>query len=175
MQKPLVILASVALLVGCSTTPPATNQPAAATSPVSTPAQQAKSSQVPAGSNPSRSQLDDPSSRLAQRNVYFSYDNFTIAGKYEQMISAHASYLTHNPAAHVSLEGNTDERGSREYNLALGQKRADAVRSSLKLHGVADKQIEAVSYGEERPRSICHDESCWQENRRTDIVYPVSR
>jgi peptidoglycan-associated lipoprotein len=175
MQKPLAILMSLALLAGCSATPPATNQPATTTPSGPALAQQAKSSQVATGAKPSLSELDDPSSRLARRNVYFAYDNFTVDTKYEQMISAHASYLTHNPAAHVSLEGNADERGSREYNLALGQKRADAVRSSLKLHGVPDQQMEAISYGKEKPKSICHDESCWQENRRADIVYRVSR
>ena len=174
MQKPLAVLVSLALLAGCSAMPPATNQPASATSSGPAFAQQAKSSQIPAGTTPSPSELDDPASRLARRNVYFGYDNFTVDTKYEQMINAHASYLAHNPAAHVSLEGNADERGSREYNLALGQKRADAVRSSLKLHGVPDKQMEAISYGKEKPRAICHDENCWQENRRADIVYRAS-
>lgn len=175
MQRTLVILSSLALLAGCGTTPPAGNQAAAPAASGPASAQQAKSSQISGGVASSQSELGDPSASRSARNVYFGYDNFTVDKEYEQMISAHAAYLTHNPDAHVSLEGNADERGSREYNLALGQKRADAVRSSLKLHGVPDKQMEAVSYGKEKPRAACHDESCWQQNRRADIVYPVGR
>ena len=88
------------------------------------------------------------------------------------MLSAHAGYLTRNLNTRIVLEGNADERGSTEYNIALGQKRAEAVRKSLSLRGVANKQMEAISYGKERPKATCHDESCWQENRRADIVYP---
>lgn len=173
MQKSIAILLPLAVLAACSSTP-STNAPAAA-SPSSPAQPQADTRQVAAPAKPALSELDDPAGRLAKRNVYFPYDRFTVDAKYEQMISAHADYLTHNPAAHISLEGNADERGSREYNLALGQKRADAVRNSLKLHGVADKQMEAVSYGKEKPKATCHDEACWQENRRADIAYPVRR
>lgn len=119
-------------------------------------------------------ELNDVASGRAKRSVYFPYDNFIVDAKYEQMLSTHASYLTRNPSAHVTLEGNADERGSSEYNLALGQKRADAVRKSLNLRGVPDAQLEPISYGKEKPKAPCHEENCWQENRRTDIVYPVS-
>jgi len=173
MQKTIAILLPLAVLAACSSAPTA-NAPAAA-SPAGSAPPQADTRPAPAAAKPSLSELDDPAGRLAKRNVYFPYDQFTVDAKYEQMISAHADYLTHNPAAHISLEGNADERGSREYNLTLGQKRADAVRASLKLHGVSDKQMEAISYGKEKPRATCHDESCWQENRRADIVYPVRR
>lgn len=173
MNKSIVILLPLAVLAACSAAP-TTNAPAAASS--SSSAQpQADTRQMAAAAKQALAEPDDPAGRLAKRNVYFPYDQFTVDAKYEQMISAHADYLAHHPAAHISLEGNADERGSREYNLALGQKRADAVRTSLKLHGVSDKQMEAVSYGKEKPRATCHDETCWQENRRADIVYPVRR
>jgi peptidoglycan-associated lipoprotein len=87
------------------------------------------------------------------------------------MLKAHAGYLSQRPDANVVIEGNCDERGSREYNLALGQKRAEAVKSRLALLGVPDGQIETVSFGEEKPRANGHDESAWAENRRADIVY----
>jgi len=133
------------------------------------------SSQASTGAKPVMSELNKLASDPGKRSVYFPYDNFTVDAKYEQILNAHASYLTHDPASRITLEGSADERGSREFNLALGQKRAEAVRKSLNLRGVPDKQMEAISYGKERPKAACHDESCWQENRRTDIVYPASR
>jgi len=169
MQKPLAILLLPVLLAACSSAPPVT-----ATSSGAGPAPAVASSQAPAGTKPVVSELNDPASGLARRSVYFPYDNFTVDTKYEQMLGTHAGYLTRNPTARVTLEGNADERGSSEYNLALGQKRAEAVRKSLSLRGVADKQIEPISYGKEKPEATCHDESCWQENRRTDIVYVAS-
>lgn len=170
MQKPLAILLFPALLAACGSAPPVT-----ATSSVAAPAPAVETRQAPAAPKPVMSELNDPASVLAKRSVYFPYDNFTVDTKYEQLLGAHAGYLMRTPAAHVTLEGNADERGSSEYNLALGQKRAEAVRKSLNLRGVPDQQIEAVSYGKEKPKATCHDESCWQENRRADIVYPASR
>lgn len=175
MHKSLALLVPIALLAACSSAPPVTNLPASAAAPVAPPTQPAMSAQAPVGFKPSLSELDDPASPLAMRKVYFAYDNFKVDAKYEQMISAHATYLVRHPAAHIQLEGNADERGSREYNLALGHRRADAVRNTLNLHGVADGQMEAISYGKEKPRALCHDESCWQENRRTDIAYPIRK
>ena len=169
MRKPLAIFLLPALLAACSSAPPVS-----ATSSASAPTQAVKSGQAPAAAKPVISELNDPASGLAKRSVYFPYDNFTVDTKYEEMLGAHAGYLTRNPASRITLQGNADERGSSKYNLALGQKRAEAVRKSLNLRGVPDKQIEAVSYGKEKPQATCHDESCWQENRRTDIAYPVS-
>jgi len=172
MQKPLVILLSSALLAACSSTPPAANAPAANT-PGAAGTQPAQARQISAAVRPALSELDDPASILAKRSVYFPYDNYSVGAKYEQMLDAHANYLKHDPASRITLQGSTDERGSREYNLALGQKRAEAVRKSLNLRGVPDQQMEAISYGKERPKATCHEESCWQENRRTDIAYPA--
>ena len=94
-----------------------------------------------------------------------------VKNEYRSTVQAHAQYLRDNAAAKVLLQGNADERGSREYNLALGQKRADSVRSAMTLSGAKDSQIEAVSLGEEKPRATGHDEASWAENRRTDIRY----
>ncbi|MFA6314413.1 MAG: peptidoglycan-associated lipoprotein Pal [Sterolibacterium sp.] len=175
MNKPLAVLFLSTLLAACSSTPPASDKAMNAAPPASRPAQPADSRQVPVAAKPLPSELNDPASALAKRRVFFPYDVFIVDQKYDQTLSAHASYLTRNPATRITLEGNADERGSSEYNLALGQKRAEAVRKSLSLRGVADKQMEAVSYGKERPKATCHEESCWQENRRTDIVYSATR
>jgi peptidoglycan-associated lipoprotein len=115
--------------------------------------------------------LRDPKSLLSQRSIYFDYDGFIVSPDYKALMEAHAKYLTANRNARMRVEGNTDERGSREYNLALGQRRADAVRRALTLLGANDSQIETVSFGEEKPRATGTSEDSWRENRRADIVY----
>ncbi|WP_090571398.1 peptidoglycan-associated lipoprotein Pal [Nitrosomonas sp. Nm33] len=119
------------------------------------------------GMNP----LRDPSNILSRRSVYFDFDSYTIKNEYRDLVLAHARYLRDNSNARVLLQGNTDERGSREYNLALGQRRADSVKNAMLLSGARDHQIEAVSLGEEKPRAAGRDESSWIENRRADILY----
>ena len=108
---------------------------------------------------------------LAQRSIYFDYDSFNVKDEYKPVLQAHAKFLVENPSSKVYLQGHTDERGSREYNLALGQKRADAVRRIMAVLGVKDNQIEGVSYGEEKPKNAGHDDSAYVQNRRADIVY----
>ena len=108
---------------------------------------------------------------LAKRTIYFDFDNSEIKGEATDIVAAHAKYLAANPTARVRLEGNTDERGSREYNIGLGERRAQAVRRALLLQGAADGQLSTVSYGEERPASAGHDEQAWAKNRRVEIVY----
>jgi peptidoglycan-associated lipoprotein len=108
---------------------------------------------------------------LAKRVIYFDFDNSEIKGEGTDIVAAHAKYLANNPTARVRLEGNTDERGSREYNIGLGERRAQAVRRALLLQGAADGQLSTVSYGEERPASAGHDETAWAKNRRVEIVY----
>jgi peptidoglycan-associated lipoprotein len=103
--------------------------------------------------------------------VYFDYDSFAIKDQYQSTIDAHARFLKANPNKRVSLEGHADERGSREYNLALGQKRSDSVRRALSLLGVSDAQTEAVSFGEEKPKAQGSNETAWAENRRSDFSY----
>lgn len=115
--------------------------------------------------------LDDPKGILAKRSIYFDYDSFIVKDEFTPVVEAHAKYLSSNTGRKIVIQGNTDERGGREYNLALGQKRAEAVRRSLNLLGVSDTQIEAVSFGEEKPKANGSDEASWAENRRADIVY----
>ena len=117
------------------------------------------------------SQLQDPNSILSQRSVYYEYDSYTVKGEYRELVLSHARFLRDTPDASVILQGNTDDRGSREYNLALGQRRADSVKNVMTLAGARDGQIESVSLGEEKPRALGHSESAWSQNRRTDIIY----
>lgn len=113
----------------------------------------------------------DPSSPLSKRSIYFDYDSFEVKDEYRPVLEAHAAYLMSKHEAKVIIQGNTDERGSREYNLALGQKRAEAVRKALSVMGVGEGQLEAVSFGEEKPRKEGESEAAFAENRRADVVY----
>jgi peptidoglycan-associated lipoprotein len=115
--------------------------------------------------------INDPKGVLAKRSVYFDYDSYAVKSEDKPVVENHAKYLTSNKARKVVIQGNTDERGGREYNLALGQKRAEAVRKSMSLLGVSDSQMEAVSLGKEKPKATGSDEASWAENRRADIVY----
>jgi len=116
--------------------------------------------------------LDDPNSLLSTRVIYFEFDSANIRAEDRPVVEAHAQYLAGDPGASVVLEGHADERGSREYNIGLGERRADAVRRLLTLLGVSDGQVRTVSYGEERPAGFGHDESTWWQNRRVELNYP---
>ncbi|KAA1283979.1 peptidoglycan-associated lipoprotein [Alcaligenes faecalis] len=114
----------------------------------------------------------NPQSPLAQqRSVFFDYDSYVVNDQYRGLVEMHASYLSSHPQQTVRIEGNTDERGGAEYNLALGQRRSDAVARILGLLGVSNSQIEAVSFGKERPKALGNTEADYAENRRADIVY----
>ncbi len=115
--------------------------------------------------------LNDPRGVLAQRSVYFEFDSYTISNQYKALVENHARFLVQNPNRRAVIEGNTDDRGGAEYNLALGQRRSEAVRRAMLLLGVRDDQIEAVSFGKEKPKATGSDESSFAENRRADIVY----
>jgi peptidoglycan-associated lipoprotein len=115
--------------------------------------------------------LNDPNSPLAKRSIYFDFDSYAVRDDYQPLLQQHAQYLKSHPDRHVLIQGNTDERGTSEYNLALGQKRAEAVRRAMSLLGVADSQMEAVSLGKEKPQATGHDESSWAQNRRADLAY----
>ncbi|MEO8443592.1 MAG: peptidoglycan-associated lipoprotein Pal [Gammaproteobacteria bacterium] len=117
------------------------------------------------------SALGGPTASQENRIIYFAYDRFDIKPEYNAVLQAHAKYLSGNPAARVRLEGHADERGSREYNIGLGEKRAQAVRNILLLQGAVSDQITTVSFGEERPAVIGSDEEAWSLNRRVEIVY----
>ena len=108
---------------------------------------------------------------LATRIVYFDFDSSEIKGAATDLVAAHAKYLATHSGTRVRLEGHTDERGSREYNIGLGERRAQAVRRALLLQGATDAQITTVSYGAERPAVTGHDEAAWAKNRRVEIVY----
>jgi peptidoglycan-associated lipoprotein len=179
MRNFLLVAIVAAALVGCSSTP-TTEAPvedrgtAGATG--GTPGAQTGGAQgggvtgsgVGAGaSNP----LRDPGSILSKRSIYFDFDAFVVKDEYRPLVEAHARYLQQNRTARMTIQGNTDERGSREYNIALGQKRADAVKRMMMLLGATDAQVETVSFGKEKPKNPGHDESAWAENRRDDILY----
>jgi peptidoglycan-associated lipoprotein len=115
--------------------------------------------------------LNDPQGVLAKRSIYFDLDSYTVKDEFKPVLEAHARYLNANKSRQIVIQGNTDERGGREYNLALGQKRAEAVRRAMALLGVQESQMEAVSFGKEKPKALGNDEAAWAENRRADIAY----
>jgi peptidoglycan-associated lipoprotein len=175
-MKTLLLISSAALFAACSSTPKPTAAPveAAAPAPVAAPAPAAPAPvaapQAPAVALPAH--LDPNSPISTQRSVFFDFDTANIKAEYNSVIELQGKYLSSNPALAVRVEGNTDERGSTEYNLALGQRRAESVVKALKVVGVKDKQVEAVSFGEEKPKAAGHDEAAWAQNRRADVVYP---
>jgi peptidoglycan-associated lipoprotein len=116
--------------------------------------------------------LDPKNAISTQRSVYFEYDDFSVKPEFSKVLEMHGKFLAANPKVAVRVQGNADERGSAEYNLALGQKRADAVVRALKIFGVKDSQMEAISFGREKPKAVGHDEAAWAQNRRVDLEYP---
>lgn len=115
--------------------------------------------------------LNDPNSPLSQRVIYFAFDSSEVAEQDRALIAAHAAFLAANAQVKVSVEGHGDERGSREYNVGLGDHRAQSVRRMLEFQGVSPAQLSTVSYGEEKPAVAGHDESAWSLNRRVELVY----
>ena len=174
-----VLAASVtAVLAACSSTPIAKLEPMSP-APVAAPAPAAaaNANAAPMAASKVESVVVppylDPSNALAkERSFYFDYDNFAVKTEYARQLELHGKFLASNPKLAIKLEGNADERGSAEYNLALGQKRAAAVVSALKVYGANDAQMEAVSWGREKPKATGHDEASWAQNRRADLIYP---
>ena len=115
--------------------------------------------------------LKDPNNVLSKRSIYFEFDRFDVKDEYRPLVEAHAKYLRENPGAKVLIQGNADERGSREYNVGLGQRRSDSVKKMMTLLGVKETQIESVSLGEEKPVCAEHAEDCWAKNRRGDVLH----
>ncbi len=115
--------------------------------------------------------LNDPNSPLARRVIYFEYDSAEIGAADQDTLAAHAGFLASNPGQRITLEGHTDERGSREYNIALGDRRALSVQRILELNGTGGDQVTVVSYGEEKPAADGHSDAAWRLNRRVEIVY----
>lgn len=167
----LLAACTVALLSACSTPAPA---PAPAPEPVKAapapaPAPAPVAAPVPA---PLAAYLDPNSSIYKNRSVYFDFDKYTVKPEFEALVADHGKFLAANPNVSIKVEGNTDDRGSAEYNLALGQKRAQALLTALRVQGVKDSQLEAISYGKEKPKATGTDEESRAQNRRDDIVYP---
>jgi peptidoglycan-associated lipoprotein len=171
LSLPLAALAA-AVLAACSSTPLETPKAAPiATAQPMAPTPTAPAAATSAVTTVTLDPLDDPTSSLAARSVYFGFDTFSVDSKYEPLVQAHGQFLASHPQVQIRIEGNADERGSREYNLALGDKRAQVVARQLEVMGAKPAQVEAVSYGEERPKAEGHDEAAWAENRRADIRY----
>ena len=115
--------------------------------------------------------LNDPNNILSKRSIYFEYDKYDIKSEYMDLIDAHANFLQKKSKVKITIQGNADDRGSHEYNLALGQRRAVALKKAFNVKGVSDNQIETVSFGEEKPKAEGNSEQSWSQNRRDDIVY----
>jgi peptidoglycan-associated lipoprotein len=167
--KPLFIAsAAIAALAGCASTPPpaqlSANQTAVSpAAPVSASASMAQS----AAADP----LLDPNSPLAKRSVYFDFNSSQVKTEYQTTVASHAEYLTAHTDHKIVIQGNTDAHGSKEYNLALGQRRAEAVKKAMEVLGVPEKQLEAVSFGKEKPQAQGNTEADDAQNRRADLVY----
>lgn len=173
----ITILATAALLVAACASQPTRDEDEAARAAAERAAAEAaarEAAETARVTEPEAVELDpleDPSSILAERVIYFDFDRSDVKPEFMGVIQAHAQYLVANPDTTITLEGHTDERGSREYNVALGNRRAQAVRRMLMFHGVADRQVSTVSYGEEKPVALGQNEDAWARNRRVEIVY----
>ena len=152
---------AVSLLAACSSTPDSSSDLATVDA--------TGTSGVPKLSAAALAKLRDPNSPLSKRSVFFDFDQYDVKPEYKNQLQAHARFIAEEPNARVLIQGNTDDRGSREYNLALGQKRADAVVRSMVLLGAQDGQLEAVSFGKERPAAQGSDEAAWAKNRRAEL------
>ena len=176
MQRRMLAVVVVALwlgVAGCSSKP---TKPAASVAPTGESAGAGANAAGAAGANAAGANADDEAAGplgglLSARVIYFDFDSSEIKGDGVQLVAAHAKYLAAHPATRIRLEGHTDERGSREYNIGLGERRAQAVRRAMLLQGAVEGQISTVSYGEERPAVTGHDEEAWAKNRRVEIVY----
>jgi len=163
------------VLAGCQSTPtqesaPVEDKSATATTPGGASTGGTSSTGV-SGTSGTSNPLRDPSNILSKRSVYFDFDSYVVRDEFKPLVEAHGRYLQSNRNARMTIQGNADERGSHEYNLALGQRRADSVKRMMTLLGATATQIETVSFGKEKPRNQGHDEVAWAENRRDDMVY----
>lgn len=184
MKKWISMFAVVGLLTGCASTttkeqegvtvedraPSVAQQTAPVTKPQPQPSREPSATPVPS-QRVSADPLKDPGNILSRRTVFFDYDSNVVKEEFRPLVAAHAKYVSSNRQQRMTIQGNTDERGSREYNLALGQRRAEAVKQMMTLLGAPSAQIETVSFGEEKPRAQGNTEQTYAENRRADIVY----
>lgn len=165
MKLGLSLIAATLVLSACSSTPP---QPQVSAPPAATPA--VKTVVAPAPANDATQEEERVIKALASNSVFFDYDKFNVKPEYMDLLKKNYELMKANPKLTFMIEGNADERGTAEYNLALGQKRAEAVRKALVILGVPEAQLEATSYGSQKPRASCHEEKCWAENRRVDFA-----
>lgn len=178
MKRILIAVLATAVFAACSSTPTKEQDAAAVEDRGAAGSQAAKPPTTGPSTKPMDSQavsgnpLKDPANILSKRSIYFELDSNTVKEEFKPLVSAHARYLQQNRNQKMTVQGNADERGSREYNLALGQRRADAVKQMMTLLGAQADQIETVSFGEEKPKSTGNDEASWSENRRADLAYP---
>lgn len=172
MKKISVVLATL-LLAACASTPKSSvpQQPAAARAPEAANTQALSAAEIEARRLAAeRAEMQE----LQKQSVYFDFDQYSVKPEFQSRIQKQADFIKSHGKDVVTLEGNADERGSEEYNLALGDKRAGAVRKSLTLLGVSESSLKTSSYGEEKPRLTCHEERCWQENRRVDFAHKLN-
>jgi peptidoglycan-associated lipoprotein len=180
LKAALTAILAAAFLAACTTTPEEQagagvedrkpGAPGTATTPVpSKPIARVDVTGKPAGSP--FAALKDPNNILSKRSIYYEFDKFDVRDEYRSLVEAHAKFLRENPSAKMLIQGNADERGSREYNVGLGQRRSDGVKKMLTLLGVKENQIESVSLGEEKPQAEGHSEQAWSKNRRSDMLY----
>ena len=175
MNKLLALAAMVAVLAGCSSTPTLESKAVVEdrTATTAVPSQPGVTTVTPLAPKGDQlpSALKDPNNILSKRSIFYDYDKYDVKDEYKPLLQAHARYLAQNSNAKMLIQGNADERGSREYNIALGQKRADGVKKMLQLMGVQESQMESVSLGEEKPRCTDNTEGCYAQNRRSDMLY----
>ena len=172
--SPISISLALAFLAACSTTPKAPVTDTAKTTTTTTTAAPPAPVTAPAHTDDAQAlaaRLRQQVAGLDSKSVFFDFDAYVVKSDYDGMLRDQAAFLKANPSDKLVVQGNTDERGGSEYNLALGQKRAEAVRRSLAVLGVPDDRVEATSFGKEKPRATCHDESCWSQNRRVDFAH----
>ena len=173
IKRMFLALAFAAAAVGCSSVKlddvPVDDKSASAVTGPGGPGSGTQSSVAPVAADPAAGTAAGPAN--VARIIYFDYDSYVIKPQFQSLLEGHARFLKANNGRRVSIEGHTDERGGREYNLALGQRRSEAVRRALGLLGVTDGQIEAVSFGKEKPAAPGSDETAWAQNRRAEIVY----
>ena len=172
---PLFVIAFVSACASVEEQKPAPAPQAVAPAPAPAPAARPAERQAVPSTPSTPAAPARAASAPAKGSVYFDYDKYDIKPEFKTVLEENARYLRENPALRAKVEGNADERGSREYNLALGQRRAEAVMKMMVLLGVPERRLEAVSYGEEKPRRSGHDEASWAENRRGDLVFEGGR
>jgi len=171
MKKALFAALALVLITGCASTPPAETPSASPGGPGQTPPPPSVGVKPLPPTAVQVDPLKDPNSGLSKRSVFYELDKYDVRDEYRPLVQAHGKYLAEHRGTKMLIQGNCDERGSREYNIALGQRRAEGVKRMLVLMGASDSQVEPVSLGEEKPRCSEHAEGCWSQNRRSDMLY----